>query len=210
VTAEPLNPETLARGRFEQVESLLEQRERVAREHTETQREAERLRDRLDAARQENRQAEAVALAEGRPVPADDELERLEAEVTAIGRRLEGFAAAAQLVETDLALLRIGNREEWEAAQTRAVEAATARVEEATAALADERALLGWVTENVTLPLTAEQLAEADAWSRMGQARIEADYARAVVAHHTRSTPASDSMLANRVRLAELERRARK
>jgi hypothetical protein len=204
------NPETLARRRFEQVENLLQQRERVAREHTETQREAERLRDRLDAARQESRRAEAQAIAEGRPVPDGDELERLEAEVTAIGRRLVGFGAAAQLVENELALLRMDNREDWEAAQTRALEVATARVDEAAAALADEQALLGWVTENVTPPMTAEQLAEADAWVRLGHARVEAADRTAVIAHHTRSTPESDAILAQRVRLAELERRARR
>ena len=107
-------------------------------------------------------------------------------------------------------LLRIENREDWEAAQVRAVAAATAKAEEAAAALADEQALLGWMTENVALPVTAEQLAEADAWNVMGRARVAAADRGAVVAHHTRSTPASDSMLEHRVRLAELEGQARR
>jgi hypothetical protein len=205
-----VNPETLARQRFKQVEKLLQRRERVAREQTEAQREAEQLRERLEVARQSHRGAGALALAEGNPVPPpDEELERLEAQIVAIGRRLEAFGEAAQLVERDLALLRIENREGWEAAQTRAVAAATAKVDEAAAALADEQALLGWVTETITLPATAEQLAEADAWNRMGHARVEAADRTAVIAHHTRSTPASDAILANRARLAELERRVR-
>jgi hypothetical protein len=203
-----MNPETLARRRFEQVESLLQKRERISREHTEAQRELEQKRDRLDAARQEHRAAEAQALVEGRPVPDGDELGRLEAEVAALGRRVEGFGTAAQLVERDLALLRIDSREEWEAAQVRAVEAATAKVNEATAALADEESLLEWVRENVAAPLTAEQIAEADAWVTWGHARTEAANRAAILAHHNRSTPGSDTLLAHRVRLAELERQA--
>jgi hypothetical protein len=84
-----------------------------------------------------------------------------------------------------------------------------AKADEAAAALADEQALLAWVTEQVTLPPTAEQLAEADAWNRMGHARVAAADRTAVMAHHNRSTPASDAILASRVRLAEMERRVR-
>lgn len=90
-----MNPETLARQRFKQVEKLLQRRERVAREQTEAQREAEQLRERLEVARQSHRGAGARALAEGNPVPPpDDELERLEAQVAAIGQRLEAFGEA--------------------------------------------------------------------------------------------------------------------
>ena len=76
------------------MERLFQRRERVARDHAEEQRQAEQLRDRLTLVRQSRRQAEAQALAEGNPVPADDELERLEAQVAAIGQRLEAFGGA--------------------------------------------------------------------------------------------------------------------
>jgi hypothetical protein len=70
------------------VERLLQRRERVARNHAEEQRQAEQLRDRLILVRQ------SQALAEGNPVPADDEFERLEAQVAAIGQRLDAFGGA--------------------------------------------------------------------------------------------------------------------
>jgi hypothetical protein len=80
-------------------------------------------------------------------------------------------------------------------------------VNEATAALADEEALLAWVREDVALPATAEEI---DGWTRLGRARAEAANRAAILAQHNRSTPGSDALLAHRVRLAELERRARR
>ena len=92
------DPETLARERWKEAARALDARDRVARLLDEASGRAAQLRERLPAAAHEARLTQAHAIVAGKPLPANDEPDRLQAELASLEDRLPVLELALDII----------------------------------------------------------------------------------------------------------------
>jgi hypothetical protein len=181
-----VNPEDLARQRWRPIAKAVEKRNRLGRELTDTNGRLVALRGELPQAEQADREAFAVAIAEGKPEP-NRKAKQIDANIAAAERRSEALQTAVQQAESELQKLCEQNRPGWYRDTLAAIgrahriyQEAIDAVAQAREGLADEVALADWIRGGVGVSPIVDTLAarnggEALSFSRVSSCSLRHD-----------------------------------
>ena len=146
-----MDAEILARKRWKPVERVAAMRDEIARKLAAARARVADLQSSHPAAKQRDREARGLALAEGKPAPPS-KAKKIERELEEARSLVQDLDAAATVLQRQFQEVLGASRDAWVQSQERAIEqagngvlSALAALEQAVGKLEDERGLLAWI-----------------------------------------------------------------